>query len=112
MVIFSYRRRRQQGTTLKNVTPLGTAYISPVNFYGLRVEYSDAAVDYDDRGVPQLLVQRNASFRLFGSDWTEKTIFVLTEKIGEKGGPCEFPVGEIQGVRTIFVYEIRFFHLI
>ncbi|XP_060843585.1 unextended protein isoform X1 [Rhopalosiphum padi] len=95
------RQRRQQGSTLKNVTPLGTAYISPVNFYGLRVEYSDAAIDYDDRGVPQLLVQRNASFRLFGSDWTEKTIFVLTEKVGDKGGPCEFPVGEVQEITLL-----------
>lgn len=101
---FFCRQRRQQGSTLKNVTPLGTAYISPVNFYGLRVEYSDAAIDYDDRGVPQLLVQRNASFRLFGSDWTEKTIFVLTEKIGDKGGPCEFPVGEVQEVRIVYFF--------
>ncbi|XP_050438550.1 unextended protein isoform X2 [Adelges cooleyi] len=94
-------RRRRQGSTLKNVTPLGTAFISPVHLYGLRMEYSDAAVDYDDLGVPQLLVQRNATFRLFGSGWSEKTLFVLTAKIGEKGGPCEFPLGDIQEVTLL-----------
>lgn len=97
---FVHRRRRQQGTTLKNVTPLGTAYLSTVELYGLRMERSDALVDYDDRGVPQILVQRNTTFRLFGSGWTDKTLFVLTEKVGGRGSPCEFPVGDIEEVRT------------
>lgn len=94
------RRRRQQGSTLKNVTPLGTAYVSTVELYGLRMESSDALVDYDERGVPQILVQRNTSFRLFGNGWTEKTLFVLTEKVGERGGPCEFPIGDIEEVSS------------
>lgn len=93
-IIFN-RQRREGSPTLKNVTPLGTAYLSEVELFGLRMEFSDAAVDYDEQGVPQLLVQRNASFRLFGSGWTDNTLFVLTEKIGEKGGPCEFPVGVV-----------------
>ncbi|XP_025407316.1 metal transporter CNNM4 isoform X1 [Sipha flava] len=92
------RQRRQQGHMLKNVTPLATAYMSQVNLFGLRMEYSDAGVDYDDQGVPQLLVQRMALFRLFGSGWSENTLFVLTEKTGDRGGPCEFPIGEVQKV--------------
>lgn len=100
-IIFNRQRREGPTTTLKNVTPLGTAYLSTVELFGLRMEYSDAAVDYDEQGVPQLLVQRNASFRLFGNGWTDKTLFVLTEKVGEKGGPCEFPVGEVQEVCNI-----------
>ncbi|XP_050531045.1 unextended protein isoform X2 [Daktulosphaira vitifoliae] len=94
------RKRRQDSRTslLKGVTSLSTAYLSTVNLFGLRMEHSDAAVDYDEFGVPQLLVQRNTSFRLFGSGWTEHTLFVLTEKSGERGTPCEFPVGEIQKV--------------
>lgn len=86
---------------------MGTAYISPVDLFGLRMEYSDAAVDYDEQGVPQLLVQRNASFRLFGSGWTDKTLFVLTEKIGERGGPCEFPVGDVQEVCNIVTLILK-----
>lgn len=98
--VICYRQRRE-GTTLKNVTPFSTAITSPVSLYGLRMEYSYANVEYDEQGVPQLLVQRNASFRLFGSGWTERTIFVLTEKIGHKGSPCEFPVGDVQEVCII-----------
>lgn len=88
---------------LKNVTPLATAYMSQVNLFGLRMEYSDAGVDYDEQGVPQLLVQRMALFRLFGSGWSENTLFVLTEKTGERGGPCEFPIGDVQKVCNIFI---------
>lgn len=95
-----HRRRRQQGTTLKNVTPLGTAYLSTVELYGLRMERSDSLVEYDERGVPRILVQRNITFRLFGSGWTDKTLFVLTEKVGGRGSPCEFPIGDIEEVRT------------
>lgn len=103
-IFFSFRQRRQQEKTLKSVTPLSTASISPVDLFGLRMEYSDATVDYDEQGVPQLLVQRMASFRLFGSGWTDKTIFVLTQKVGVRGSPCEFPVGEVQEVCSIIVY--------
>lgn len=99
-MIFFSRRRRQQGTTLKNVTPLGTAYISNVQVYGLRLEASDAGIEYNDGGVPLLLVERNATFRLFGSGWTENTIFVLTDRKGDLGAACEFPSGEIQYVST------------
>ncbi|VVC46104.1 Hypothetical protein CINCED_3A000052 [Cinara cedri] len=95
------RRRREQTGTLINVKTLATAFTSPVTLYGLRMEYSDAAVDYDEEGVPQLLVQRNASFRLFGSGWTDKTLFILTEKVGEKGSPCEYPSGEIQEITLL-----------
>lgn len=94
-----FRRRRRQQTTLKNVQPLGTAYLSLVELYGLRMENSEALVDYDERGVPQILVQRNTTFRLFGSGWTDKTLFVLTEKTGNRGGPCEFPIGDVEEVR-------------
>lgn len=82
---------------------MGTAFLSPVELYGFRVEFSESAVDYDERGVPQLLIQRNASFRLFGTGWTDKTIFVLTDIVGERGGPCEFPAGGLQEVRSIII---------
>lgn len=105
-----FNRQRREGATLKNVSELPTVVISPVHVYGLRMEYSNAAVDYDDLGVPQLLVQRNASFRLFGNGWNENTWFVLTEKLGHRGGPCEFPVGDIQEVCiTIISYLTHYF---
>lgn len=92
---------------VKNVSTLPTALMSQVNLFGLRMEYSNAGVDYDEQGVPQLLVQREATFRLFGSGWTENTIFVLTEKTGDRGGPCEFPIGDIQKVCNIISYLIH-----
>lgn len=91
---------------LKNVTPLATAFMSQVNLVGLRMEHSDAGVDYDEQGVPQLLVQREALFRLFGNGWSENTLFVLTEKMGDRGGPCEFPVGDVQKVSSIVPHSI------
>lgn len=83
---------------------MATAYISNVQVYGLRLESTDSGIEYDERGVPQLLVERNATFRLFGSGWTENTIFVLTDRVGDLGAPCEFPSGEIQYVSTIILF--------
>lgn len=102
---FFERSRRQQGTTLKNVTPISTHYNSPVTLYGLRMEHSEANVEYNELGVPQLLIQRNASFRFFGDGWTEHTLFMLTEKKGVKGSPCEYPRGEVQEVNNIIFYS-------
>lgn len=93
------RRRRREQTTLKSVQPLATAYFSAVALYGLRMENSAALVDYDERGVPQILVQRNTTFLLFGSGWTANTLFVLTANPGNRGDPCEFPTGDIERVR-------------
>lgn len=71
------------------------------------MEHSEANVEYDEKGVPQLLIQRNASFRLFGDGWTERTLFILTEKKGVKGSHCEYPKGEIQEVNnTIFLFNL------
>lgn len=69
---------------------------SNVTIYGVLLESSTPPALYDDDGggEPTLLVGSEATYRLFGSGWTEDTIFVWTEQTGEYGSECEYITGD------------------
>uniref|UniRef100_A0A8D8YKD0 Metal transporter CNNM2 n=1 Tax=Cacopsylla melanoneura TaxID=428564 RepID=A0A8D8YKD0_9HEMI len=68
---------------------------SHVELYGLRLESSSSSPEFSDEGVPRLLVNTQAVFRVFGRGWTDDTLFVLSGNAGNKGDMCEFPVGQV-----------------
>lgn len=106
--IYSRRRREQQGGgTLKTVSQLNTASESPVRIYGLRIENPNpATVEYSEKGVPTLLVNRNETIRIFGSGWTDNSVFILTDRKASRGEHCEYLTGDILNVRKIVLYSV------
>lgn len=49
------------------------------------------AASYSDDGVPELMSSRMATFRLFGTGFSERTVVTFTEEVGVYGGSCQLP---------------------
>ncbi|XP_072162417.1 unextended protein isoform X2 [Bemisia tabaci] len=70
-----------------------------VILYGMRLESAESPAEYDEAGVPELLAGTKATFRLFGSGWTNQTVFALTASSGHRNGYCEHPKDEVAKVQ-------------
>ncbi|KAL1122738.1 hypothetical protein AAG570_003065, partial [Ranatra chinensis] len=66
-----------------------------IRLYGFKVESSESDwAPSGPEGIPELRVGTSATLRLYGRGFTNWTYFTLTEKKGEWGTLCEFPIGE------------------
>lgn len=72
-----------------------------VILYGMRLESAESPAEYDEAGVPELLAGTKATFRLFGSGWTNQTVFALTASSGHRNGYCEHPKDEVAKVGPV-----------
>lgn len=70
----------------------------PLFIEGLRVESADKEPSYNEKGIPEILVETNAVIRLFGTGFTPDTVITFTDMLAKRDTLCdkikskEFPV--------------------
>lgn len=62
-----------------------------LSILGIRVDSSGSA-EYEEEGIPSLLVGSEAILRIFGSGITSSTVIALTRDVNKPGGSCLLPV--------------------
>lgn len=94
---FSFLRTiRNTNTNFKSVksdpAPHTISLVPPnIRIIGLRLESSESPPTYTADGVPELMSNTKATFRLFGYGFTEQTVVTFTEENGAYRGSCQLP---------------------
>ena len=60
-----------------------------IRIRGIRVETSDKHTEYDDNGIPQVLINLEFEIRIFGTGISEDVEIAFTNTRARKGEKCE-----------------------
>ncbi|XP_044740293.1 unextended protein isoform X2 [Chrysoperla carnea] len=66
----------------------------PVQLTGFRVEKSEKGLEFDEGGIPTILIHMPTTIRVYGIRITENTLFTFTKEDHPYGKTCLMPVTE------------------
>ncbi|XP_020286791.1 metal transporter CNNM4 [Pseudomyrmex gracilis] len=95
--------RARRDAPLSPLAQIETNNYMPLFIEGLRVESADKEPSYNEKGIPEILVETNAVIRLFGTGFTPDTVITFTDMLAKRDTLCdkikskEFPVESIEG---------------